>query len=113
MLQTEAHVGIGGKVEHDIAAGHGGSQRRLVQNIGLDQPELRMPQRLGNEFTPSRREIVAANDGKTGRKQTVDEVAADKPRCSRDKGLGVTRFIHQLQPSTWHHTGMSGRVRQS
>ena len=40
MLQAEAHVGIGGKVEHDIAAGHRGSQRRRVEHVAFDQPEL-------------------------------------------------------------------------
>ena len=39
MLEAEADVGVGGEMEHDVAAGHRGSQRRRVEDVAFDQLE--------------------------------------------------------------------------
>ena len=43
MLQTEPDVGIRGKMEDDVAAGHRGGQRRRIEDVAFHQFEFGMP----------------------------------------------------------------------
>ena len=65
-----------------------GSQCGQIEHVAFDQLEMRMPQCLGDEFALAGGKIVVADNGKSGRKQPVDEVAADKARCAGDKRRG-------------------------
>ena len=89
VLGAEAHVGVGGEVEDEIAAGHGLGQRRQIEIVALDQAILWVGERPCDKGPLARGEIVPADDGFPVGEEAVNEAAANKAGCAGDED-----FVH-------------------
>jgi len=58
MLRAEAHIGVGGQVEHKFGARHGLGQGGSMQGIALDEGEMPGAPRGLRKQRQSGREII-------------------------------------------------------
>ena len=94
MLRAEAHVGVGGEMKDELGALHGARQRLRVEQVALDEAEIRVRRRALEKAHPAGRQIVVADDGVAVGEQTIDQIASDEAGCSGDKiGHHVTRSV--------------------
>ena len=78
MIGAEPDIGIGGEMEHDVAACDRRFQRLRVKQVGLDEAEGLRLQCTFEKSALASRKIVIASDVVTDREKPVDEIAADE-----------------------------------
>ena len=83
MLGAEPDVGVGGEVEHDVAALHRRRQHRELENVTSNQVERLEGPGILQKPLLSGREVVVADDAVAVRKETIGQVAPDEARCTR------------------------------
>jgi hypothetical protein len=77
-------------MKYEIGPAHGRAERRLVQEIGLDQLELRMRERVSQEFSFTSGEVVVRDDLVAPREQAIHEVTSDETCSPRNECLQDT-----------------------
>jgi len=85
MFETEADIGVGGKVENKIAPGHRLRQRRKIKIVAANEFEIWMVPRRRQKFILAGGKIIPADDVFAAGQQAVNEIAADKTGGAGDK----------------------------
>ena len=62
MLEAVAHVGVGGKVEHRVAALQRVSKQLVVEHVALERTRRPGRHELLDELAPPAREVVVEHD---------------------------------------------------
>ena len=86
MLKAEADVGVGGKVKDDVGSCHRLRERRRVEYVAFDERKARLALGLGQKIDLSGGEVVVTDHPTARLKQAIDQIAADKARCTGDEG---------------------------
>src|SRR5262249_6511921 len=85
LLGTEAHVGVGGEMEHDLGAGHGAAQGGGVERIAFDKRELRMLRGVVEKRALSGGEVVVGDHGVALGEQPIDDRTTNTTGAASDK----------------------------
>src|SRR5258706_14091264 len=85
MMRAEADISIGREMKHHVAVGNRGSQCVGVEQIRLDQTELRRPRCVFDEAALARGKIVEADDAVARGKEPIDQTAADEAGGTGDE----------------------------
>ena len=85
MVEPEAHIRIGGEVEHHVAASHRLRQRRRIKVVAAHERVAGMRACSRDERLLPRAKIVPRNHLLALREQAVCEIAADKSGCAGDE----------------------------
>ena len=109
MIGAEAHVGVGGEMENEIAAGHRAFERGEIEVVALDEFEARIFQRFDDERPLAGREIIPADDGLAVRKQAINETGADETGGAGDEDLVHEKRKRWLKRAEWGAARGSGR----
>src|SRR5581483_880349 len=90
MLGAKTHIGIGGKMENEVATRHGCGECGQVQGITLDELEARMKQRGLEKFFLAGGKIVPSDDRDAVGEKPVDKIGTNETCGSGDEG-----FLHE------------------
>jgi hypothetical protein len=87
MLPAVFDVGVGGEMEDEVGAFHGGGERRQVEIIAADEAKLRMLFGAVEKAFLAGGEIIPAGDGGAVREKTVGEIGANETGDTGDEDV--------------------------
>src|SRR5258706_13631111 len=93
MMRAEADISIGREMKHHVAAGNRGSQRIGVEQIRLNQTELRRLRCVFEETALAGGKIIVADDAVAGGKEPIDQTATDEAGGAGDKTSHVRASV--------------------
>jgi hypothetical protein len=85
MFGAEAHVGIGGEMNHQFRAFDRLRQAGPVEQVCLMKTKFRVPQSSFEKLAMSGRHIIEPNDAMARGEQAVDHVTGNKARRAGDE----------------------------
>src|ERR1700682_3078030 len=97
MMRAEADISIGREMKHHVTAGNRGSQCIGVEQIRLDQTELRRPRCVFEEAALACGKIVVADDAVAGSQEPIDQTAADEAGSAGDE---CPHFTYSQRPTS-------------